>query len=327
LASTQAQDEASGSDQTFKKVENRLCSSKVASDEVRKAVAWLVGEEGAKLGGPAKKPLASAVDVPVRGQKAKATKSAGRNDVENANEDEDEDAGGISISRNMVVGSDDEDGSDFDDDGGAADDAGWESGSISGDDAAPMPQSKSKIASRARLADDSDDDDDDAISIAPQSKKSKTKAESSGKSNKALTSSTFLPSLSTGFTRGGSDDSDPDDDTGEGLEDIIGKGRTGERKNRRGQRARQLYVSSACGLDCANRDQHLGEKVRQERQTYQEGWRTSDRGQHRECIRQAGERGHHCRWSLHSRWYCRNSINIDFQTARSRRTTTHGRSR
>jgi hypothetical protein len=162
--------------------------------------------------------------------------------VGDADEDEDEDAGDISISRNMVVGSDDEDGSDFDDNGGAADDAGWESGSISGDDAAPTPQSKSKIASRAPLADDSDSDED-AIPVAPQSKKSKTKAESSGKSNKALTSSTFLPSLSTGFTRGGSDDSDPDDDTGEGLEDIIGKGRTGERKNRRGQRARQLYLS------------------------------------------------------------------------------------
>jgi hypothetical protein len=239
LSATSPSETTSESAQTLKKIENRLCSSKAAAEEVRKAVAWLVGEEGAKLGGPGKK-VPAPIATPSRGK----TGASKLKPAAEAEEDEDEDEGDVSISRNMVVGSDDEeDGSDFDQDEVAADDAGWESGSVSGDDLA-IPRT-SVSASRARFADESGSEDDDAISIAPTPKKSKTKAQPKAKAEpnkKALTSSTFLPSLSTGFTRGGSDDSDPDDDTGFGLEDVIGKGRIGERKNRRGQRARQLYA-------------------------------------------------------------------------------------
>lgn len=191
---------------------------------MKRAVAWVMGEEGSKLGGPAKK--AETASTPV--------KSAGK-----GGKKEEPDA--KTSRRNMVVDSDDE--SDEEEDV-AADEAGWESGSVSGGDDLPS----------ARIADSDAESDDDAISIpARPTKKTKTKEtkESKPKSaksqdkqpSKKLTSSTFLPSLSTGFTRGGSDDSDPDDDFGEGLEDIIGKGRTGERKNRRGQQARRLYVS------------------------------------------------------------------------------------
>ena len=218
--------ESTPTDEVSKKVENRLCSAKAAADEMKRAVAWLMGEEGSKLGGPTKKAPAVVVK-----ESAKSAKSSKTKTEEVEEEDDDDDDEVASRRRNMVVDSDDEDEGEED---VAADDAGWESGSISG--------GEDDIADSG-----SEDDNEDAIPIAPPSKKSKPqpkeakpkpKAESAP--SKKLTSSTFLPSLSTGFTRGGSDDSDPDDDTGEGLEDIIGKGRTGERKNRRGQQARRL---------------------------------------------------------------------------------------
>jgi len=219
--------ESTPTDEVSKKVENRICSAKAAADEMKRAVAWLMGEEGSKLGGPTKKAPA------VVKESAKSAKSS-KNKTEEVEEEEDDDDDEVASRRhNMVVDSDDEDEGQED---VAADDAGWESGSISGGE--------------DNLADSGlEDDDEDAIPIAPPSKKSKSQPkEAKPKSkpkpesapSKKLTSSTFLPSLSTGFTRGGSDDSDPDDDTGEGLEDIIGKGRTGERKNRRGQQARRL---------------------------------------------------------------------------------------
>jgi hypothetical protein len=189
---------------------------------MKRAVAWLMGEEGSKLGGPTKK-----VEVPTPVKSGKKGKE----------EVEDEDVDVDSKKRKVVVDSDDE-GSDEDE--GDVDEAGWESGSVSGgDDVGPATK---------QIADSDSEDDEDSVPVR-QTKKTKTKEVKSkptkqAQPSKKLTSSTFLPSLSTGFTRGGSDDSDPDDDFAEGLEDIIGKGKTGERKNRRGQQARRLYVSS-----------------------------------------------------------------------------------
>jgi len=181
-----------------------------------------MGEQGSKLGGPAKK-----TEVPTP---AKSTGKKGKK----AEDDDEEKAD--SSRRSVVVDSDDE-GSD--EEVGDADEAGWESGSVSGGDDIK--------SSATRLADSDSEDDEDSVPVPP-TKKTKTKeakpqSTKQAQSSKALTSSTFLPSLSTGFTRGGSDDSDPDDDFAEGLEDVIGKGKTGERKNRRGQQARRLYVS------------------------------------------------------------------------------------
>lgn len=222
--------ESTPTDEVSKKVENRLCSAKAAADEMKRAVAWLIGEEGSKLGGPTKKAPAVVVK-----ESAKSAKSS-KNKTEEVEVEEDDDDDEVASRRhNMVVDSDNEDGEEEE---VAANDAGWESGSISaGDDDLAKPG----VAS--------DSEDEDAIPIAPPSKKPKSQAKepkpkpkpkAESAPSKKLTSSTFLPSLSTGFTRGGSDDSDPDDDTGEGLEDIIGKGRIGERKNRRGQQARRL---------------------------------------------------------------------------------------
>jgi hypothetical protein len=189
---------------------------------MKRAVAWLMGEEGSKLGGPTKK---AEVSTPAKsGKKAKK-------EVEDEGEDE------MDLKRQKVVVDSDDEGSDEDE--GDVDEAGWESGSVSGgDDVGP---------STKQIADSDSEDDEDSVPVRP-TKKTKTKEVKSkptkqAQPSKTLTSSTFLPSLSTGFTRGGSDDSDPDDDFAEGLEDIIGKGKTGERKNRRGQQARRLYVS------------------------------------------------------------------------------------
>jgi hypothetical protein len=208
--------------EVLKKVENRICSAKNAADEMKRAVAWLMGEEGSKLGGPTKK---AEVSTPAKsGKKAKK-------EVEDEGEDE------MDLKRQKVVVDSDDEGSDEDE--GDVDEAGWESGSVSGgDDVGP---------STKQIADSDSEDDEDSVPVRP-TKKTKTKEVKSkptkqAQPSKTLTSSTFLPSLSTGFTRGGSDDSDPDDDFAEGLEDIIGKGKTGERKNRRGQQARRLYVS------------------------------------------------------------------------------------
>lgn len=181
-----------------------------------------MGEEGSKLGGPAKK-----TEVPTP---AKSTGKKGKKVLE------DDEGLPDSHGRKVVVDSDDE-GSDAE--VGDADEAGWESGSVSGGDDIK--------ASATRLADSDSEEDEDTVPVRPtkktKTKEVKPKSPKQAQSSKALTSSTFLPSLSTGFTRGGSDDSDPDDDFAEGLEDIIGKGKTGERKNRRGQQARRLYVT------------------------------------------------------------------------------------
>ena len=185
----------------------------------------MMGEEGSKLGGPTKK---AEVPTPV-----KSTGKKGKKGVEDEDEDEEAD----SNRRKVVVDSDDE-GSDEEE--VDANEAGWESGSVSGGDDVK--------SSATRLADSDSEDDEDSVPVRPTKKtrtkeaKPKPKPTKQTQPSKKLTSSTFLPSLSTGFTRGGSDDSDPDDDFAEGLEDIIGKGKTGERKNRRGQQARRLYV-------------------------------------------------------------------------------------
>lgn len=66
----------------------------------------------------------------------------------------------------------------------------------------------------------------------------------SAKIDKNITSSLFLPSLSVGFAAGGDSDSDPDLDADVDGSGLIGKKGVRERKNRRGQRARQAYVYS-----------------------------------------------------------------------------------
>lgn len=108
-----------------------------------------------------------------------------------------------------------------DEDGEEIDDGGWESGSLDGG-----------------VESDEDSDSDDSSGdedVQRPSNKAKVQPAQSSKSSKPTTtssSSTFLPSLSVGFTRGDSDASDVD-------EEEVNAADGGARKNRRGQRARR----------------------------------------------------------------------------------------
>ena len=218
-ASTSTQSEVLG------KVENRLCSNKAVSEGVKAVVAWIMGEDGAKL--------PSAI-------KRKPQHETSPNIKRNSKVERDQGLSKPAVVDSAILVTEDDDNLDFEDDG--ADAAGWESGSISGSDAPPR--------GRARLAEsgsneDEDSDDDMAIPIPQKSSQKLSRqrdtqplkqAKPTKPSKEPVTSSTFLPSLSTGFTLGDSD-SDPDLDP-----DIDGSGLVGNkavRKNRRGQRARQ----------------------------------------------------------------------------------------
>ncbi|KAK6907112.1 hypothetical protein I203_101101 [Kwoniella mangroviensis CBS 8507] len=218
------------------KVENRLCSAKNVAEAVKGVVSWIVGEEGAKLVHHAKK-QSKAISVQKGGLKI-------QDDNENEDSSEDMIEGGREM---MVVGSASENEDEALEDEGlaqqeyAADEAGWESGSIGGEfdgsdeegeedisdeDAIPIPPSKKSKPTPA----------------PPQSKEKPLKAEKIPKGD--ITSSMFLPSLAAGFTRGDEGDSDPDDDLD--PNGVIGKN-TKERKNRRGQRARQAIWEKKYG--------------------------------------------------------------------------------
>ncbi|KII90854.1 hypothetical protein PLICRDRAFT_52558 [Plicaturopsis crispa FD-325 SS-3] len=112
---------------------------------------------------------------------------------------------------------------------------GWESGSVEADSEVE--------GSGSSGGEDSSTDDDPAA--APPSKKPKTtapkpKAKDNPKSTTRTAQSTFLPSLSVGFTRGDSDDSEWSD-----SEAKIADG--AEKKNRRGQRARRAIWEKKFG--------------------------------------------------------------------------------
>ncbi|WWC99076.1 hypothetical protein V866_005970 [Kwoniella sp. B9012] len=217
------------------KVENRLCSAKNVAEAVKGVVSWIVGEEGAKLVHHAKKE-SKAISVLKGGKKR-----------QDDSDDEGIDGDVIEGRQEMVVGSASENEGEESEDEGlvqqdcAADEAGWESGSIGGE------------SDKSDEEEEEDISDEDAIPIPP-SKKSKPapappqpkekplKAEKIPKGD--ITSSMFLPSLAAGFTRGDEGDSDPDDDLD--PNGVIGKN-TKERKNRRGQRARQAIWEKKYG--------------------------------------------------------------------------------
>lgn len=229
-------------------MENRLCSSKIASDGVKSVLAWAIGEEGAKLSTKIK---------PKEPQPKAQVASGGRGLLESIPRPPDlSDEGSEGESRVGLGADESDDEVDAEDE---ADEAGWESGSV-GDE--PSGRMGIALGSDDDSGDDSGESDSDAavpikkqkptievtsksskrdkeVKVKEEAKKVKEKA----KKAKAqiptgpITSSTFLPSLSVGYTLGDSD-SDPDLDP-----DVDGSGMIGragpERKNRRGQRARQ----------------------------------------------------------------------------------------
>lgn len=205
-------------------MENRLCSSKLVAEAVKTVLAWLVGEEGAKLGRPIKgKPELGNV-------KSKKQAAAVESDEEDFDERLDDE---LAVPSRVALDEDSDD--ELGQEDLAADEAGWESGSLAGDD---------RIGGNSSDEDSDDGSGSDSGSAdALPTKKSKTApAPKPTKAAKAaaakpVTSSTFLPSLSVGYTLGDSD-SDPDDDPDVDGAGIVGR-KVPERKNRRGQRARQ----------------------------------------------------------------------------------------
>lgn len=122
-------------------------------------------------------------------------------------------------------------GSDSEDDD-AASQASWSSGSVSSQP--PAPAKKAKVGASSKASGEA------STSTSPPPAKEIKKA-AGGKEKvksipKKVTSSLFLPSLAAGYTFGGSD-SEPEELSDDGK---------GERKNRRGQRARKACVS--CNL-------------------------------------------------------------------------------
>lgn len=217
------------------KVENRLCSAKNVADAVKIVVPWVLSEAGATLNLSKKEAPKAAKAVPAKGEDS------------SGDEGDEEDA-----ELGPVDGLDSDDEAVIEDK--AADEAGWESGSLDGgrdddegdddDDGAGWESGSVDGSYSGMIAPPSDSEDNSDVSAPPPpSKKLKSEPappptakpakEKQGKADGS--SSMFLPSLAAGFTVGDGD-SDPDMDYDE--DGVIGT-KKAERKNRRGQRARQ----------------------------------------------------------------------------------------
>ncbi|KAF7797406.1 hypothetical protein EIP86_008601 [Pleurotus ostreatoroseus] len=213
------------------KVQGRLLSSKVLASEVSTVVEMLrltiqpekkvvqdsdsdgESDEEAELKPPSKK------------QKVAVEASSADSDNE---ESEDE-------SRRVILSEDDAD----------VDDGGWESGSVDGADDLEDEADDSEADDNREDDDDQtedgdeDEEDDKPRPHAESVKTKKPTKESAAVKGKNASESTFLPSLSVGFTRGDSDASD--------WSDSEAKVADGVRKNRRGQRARRMIWEKKYG--------------------------------------------------------------------------------
>ncbi|KAF6757386.1 Bud-site selection protein [Ephemerocybe angulata] len=205
------------------KVQSRLLSSKIIASQVATSIATLKtilnpdvpptkkarSESPEAAAGPAKSAKQRKEIVPTL---AKEDEDEGSS-ADDEDSDGEADAGDAGWESGTVDGDDDSGGEASE--GGEAD--GWESGSIHGSDSEQ----------------DDDDTDDDSGVKAPPKKSAKTASASSSKSK---AESTFLPSLSMGYAVG-SDASDIED--GPAVADP--------RKNRRGQRARRAIWEKKYG--------------------------------------------------------------------------------
>lgn len=213
------------------KVENRLCSSKHVADALKPVVSWVLSEPGATLN------VGKSKDTKPKAKRARA---------ESDSEDEDESDDDIATGPVQGLDSDDE----VVMENKAADAAGWESGSVGGDDesddeAGAGWESGSEAAVNIAPPSSAGSDSESDAPAAPPKKKTKAapapapapakKDKKKSKDKDDGSSSMFLPSLAAGFTPGDGD-SDPDMDYDE--DGIIGS-KKAVRKNRRGQRARQ----------------------------------------------------------------------------------------
>lgn len=225
-----------------RKVEDRLLSSKILAVEIQSVVMSLKqildpstqkapqegddeDEEGAILPSNSKRHRVAASDD---------QSDEGNSDSDKGAEAQEE-AGWVSGS---VLDDDDEDAAD-----------GWESGSVDSRNlhATDSEDAGPDLDSEGGGSEDEDTDVDVSASsdasrpkqIAEKGVKSGTVQKDPKGKSKALAESTFLPSLSVGFTRGDSDASD--------LSDAETNVADGVRKNRRGQRARRAIWEKKYG--------------------------------------------------------------------------------
>ncbi|KAG6816306.1 hypothetical protein H0H87_007138 [Tephrocybe sp. NHM501043] len=124
------------------------------------------------------------------------------------------------------------------------DDAGWESGTVDEDGA----EGQDGLESGSLNGDEDDtwgsakesDDDEEELAVPPAKKSKSAPVTTKATAKHIGMQSTFLPSLSVGFTRGDSDDSDLSESEAK-VADIDIK------KNRRGQRARRVIWEKKFG--------------------------------------------------------------------------------
>lgn len=270
---------AAGGDKALERAKAKITSSKVLADEVGKFV-----DELKKLAGiePVSK---KGVEVDVKGKgKAKQEQEQEEREWSGSEEsDEEEDA----PRRLPMV--DDEDGEEEDEEDADEEElirigrekmkalgdlSQWDD--MIGSDSGAESESESEVQAPAKQKrkgrhesvessddDGSDDDDSDASSSNSDSdsdsdssssttrprKRKSTTASSSSKPTKKPKSSTFLPTLSTGFIAGRSDDewSDAEADLADRDLSELRTGAKKERKNRMGQRARKALYEKKYG--------------------------------------------------------------------------------
>ncbi|TFK86785.1 Bud-site selection protein [Polyporus arcularius HHB13444] len=229
------------------KVHSRLLSSKILAEAVHAVVDTLREVLDPLLAkGKAKRAEAAdesadegedeaevEVDRRSRGKKARVADESDEEDDEEGSEAEVDDAGWESGTV----------------DGG--DDAGWESGTVDGGEGAVAGSSDE---------DEGEDDEESAEESSDELPKAKTKAkpapaqDAKSKTKASAGESTFLPSLSVGFTRGDSDASDISDDEADAP-----------RKNRRGQRARRAIWEKKYGKNANHVKKQQEQDPRQQR--------------------------------------------------------------
>lgn len=253
------------------KVENRLYSSKPTSDSIISITNWVVGNEGATLNlkNAAKRAEAAKVKKAIKIDPARAALyklddeeleelEAGGNDE---SEEEEGDEMDVDFDPKKAIAQAEAEGEEED---AAADAAGWESGSLGGED--DGDEEEDSDAEDESDEEEEEDDEDVAIErvteddphppqkrqrqISPppaeppvptassttKTAKEKPEPQAARPSTAVITSSLFLPSLKSGFTMGDYD-SDPEED--ERRDKKTGKLKPLERKNRRGQQERR----------------------------------------------------------------------------------------
>lgn len=208
------------------KVQGRLLSHKVLAAEVHAVVEDVRTTVFPELKAPAAP--AAEDEVSDEEEPARPAKKAKVVSADSAEEDEDEESDADGSIDRRVAFSEDEEGADD----------GWESGTVHGSDGSDEERSSEDEGGES---DEAEDSDDSGAEDAPAKQKQPS---SKGPAAKASTSktgeSTFLPSLSVGFTRGDSDASDLDDAE-------VARAEGGVRKNRRGQRARRAIWEKKYG--------------------------------------------------------------------------------